>query len=278
MLDARGGWVDPGLGAYALLVPDAGDAPGWRERTHERVVLFASARELETLGPVELHVGLPGYQPLDEQVLLRPWPRRERHVLEVLPSAGGFGTLRVALLDGAGDPRRVGASPLPAGARDLDPLGGGQSLEHAIPSFALPELAIDGVPQGAYRLRWRSGSGSTGEIGHQDPPTCVVRDGAEEVVALDVGSAGAVALAIESPAGEAYAGSCVLTVVQHREGREDSLQPVAFLSPPYVLEALAPGRYTIEGRRASDARHEGLTTRVEVRSGRVQPARLVVDW
>lgn len=265
-----GAWLNPGVDFHD---PPTGNA-------HRFYMICTAEKEVDRIGPVTLTGSAPGYEPFKVEV----WATRVPGGLEpkrvtLQRKTEAWGRLRIRVLTPVGlDGKPMWTSmvnaPLPFGRIKLRPVANTPlpppPFEAAVPHQERPEIVLDGVPAGSYRVNlWTPLPGD-------GPETLVsIPVGGEAQVTLDSTDWGVVEASIDRKVGgleREFTGQ-VLIELETNEARPISASTV-FESPPYCVLGVPPGRYKVYAARE---RFVSERVEVEVRSGLVSKVKLRID-
>ncbi len=224
------------------------------EQTSARILqLYTSFEDAEELGPIEMRLALPGYEPRQASVVAaRAWGADPRlQIVEMTPIADGFGEVEILLETPSVLPFEEAS---PAGSIHLLPKG--WTLPDGSPRIELlpgvgRRLAVGGIPAGRYSVSINE-YGAIAVPPISPNPIDVLAD-QRSVVRIDLGPLGGARFEAFTRRGEPYEGRLHLLLVRERVPVGPTFVAVPFRfdfeQAPYRLNTLPPGSYRFVGSR-----------------------------
>lgn len=237
--DPAAHWLSGALPQFGLLgIPNG--AVRQQDLTN-RLYIVTSPRDVDSVGPVELQLTYPGYEPvrasLDVPRLSAPI---HEAIVEFAAGSKAFASISVRFsgLPESGISRHESE---PFGViRVLDERG--SATEYAVRDPGQGALQIDGIPVGRYELEFETLSGSYRfpASDEQGVAVDVGADGAE--VTVDLGPTGSVHVVVLHGDGTELSGPATL-MCRRADGREYPAR--VFRRSPYILSGLPGGLYNV---------------------------------
>jgi hypothetical protein len=207
---------------------------------------FLSDSLLPEAGPISVKVALPGYQPWSGSLnAKRLSDVAERQRIELTPAAYGFGSLVLIL---------PSCLRRPAPQADLFTAtltlvsDGAKSIQFKVDPTESGRVEFDGIPYGSYAASLAGFcQGGTYPAAGGTPPVVTIGESPTllEIPELYLGS---LLLDPQRPDGSSYAGYLDALVLEGAGPVDEIPRPASsrvFLGPPYRLDILNPGEYTI---------------------------------
>lgn len=212
-----------------------------RSGLRDRFCIFSSALEASELGPFEISLDHPGYEPLRASFHVPALgPAGPAEILvELRPRAEAFGVLELRFRT-----RLAGLAP----TSEVEPLAllrlfdeSGRACEYAV-RHSFPELLrLDALPVGRYRweLETLNGEFNTSAAGLEHE---LVLGAEGATLDIDLSSLGALEVELVQRNGSRYHGAASIRL--ERAGAA-GLPARIFRAPPYLLAGLLPGTYEV---------------------------------
>lgn len=214
------------------------------EALGRRVLLFTAPLSEERLRPIHFRAELPGYHGLDLELEARPVQHGlAEHSAELIPSAPGFGALRIRLTGWSGDCPPFASS---TGAAAHLSLRGprGQSASFELDPFEASEIVVDGLPYGAWSVDLFAVTRALLPRREKERQRELVIGSTPAIYPLDLSSSSALVLELRRIDGSPFRGRASLLVA--RVGPGDARWRVQHqVQPPYRIDDLEPGHYRI---------------------------------
>lgn len=211
---------------------------------HLRRMWFTGPAHRAHLGPIAFSAHIPGYAPAQVSLLPAPFdgsnvPRQE---VRLDPIVGGWGELEVVWI---GDSPGFDSGPTEEPTAQVLLRAGADT--HATWTLSLHDLGVRGgksfsVPFGEYHWSFEAGPGNAWSYPENGGTGHVVVGPEPARIEIHPPAIGAVHVDIAGPDGVSHHGQALIRI--SREG-ERRLRHVKFLAPPYVLNGLPAGKWTI---------------------------------
>lgn len=211
---------------------------------HLRRLWFTGPAHRAHLGPIAFSVHIPGYAPTQASLLPAPFdgssvPRQE---VRLDPIGGEWGELEVILM---GDSPVFDSGPTEEPTAQVRLRAGADT--HAAWTLSLHDLGgrdgeSFGVPFGEYHWSFEAGPGNAWSYPENGGTGHVVVGPEPARIEIHPPPMGALQVDIAGPDGVSHQGEALIRITREGERR---LRHVKFLAPPYVLNGLPVGKWTI---------------------------------
>lgn len=225
------------------------------ESLDRRVLLFTAPASEGRLGPIYFRAALPGYRGLDLELEAQPVQHGlVEHSAELLPTASGFGELRIRLLGWSGDcppyANTAGTAEVAAHLRLRTTRG--ETAIFELRDLAGSELSIEGIPYGAWRAELLPVARALFPRVGAGRESALVIGLTPAIYTLDLSRQAALTLELRARDGSLFRGAASLLVA--RDGAGDlRWRAQHFSRPPYRIDELEPGPYRVVLQRPFQA-------------------------